>query len=130
MLRLLNPFCQSAATGSSMSCTDSTPATRSAMSSVLWGFSALAFAGALIGVQLDRNSPQITQYFMAVQDTPVLFAIGLLCFALAWITRNSVAPSSDRNLLQMDARHAWISAVIVCFFILVIRHFVYDNYAL
>jgi hypothetical protein len=116
--------------GSAMSSTESTPATPNAMNSVLWGFGALSFAGALIGIQLDRNSPQITQYFMAVQDTPVLFAIGLLCFALTWITRNGVAPPSDMKSLHMDVRHAWISAIIVCCSILVIRHLAYHNYAL
>jgi hypothetical protein len=113
-----------------MSYTETTLATRSALNSVLWGFAGLSFAGALLGVQLDRTSPQITQYFMAAQDAPVLFAMGLFCVVLTWLTRADVAPSMDRKLLQVDAHFAWLAATIVGCAVLVIRHSAYHNYAL
>ena len=67
---------------------------------------------------------------MAVQDTPVLFAIGLLCFVLAWITRDGVASPRVTKSLHMEVRHAWISSVIVCCSILLSAMFSYHNYAL
>ncbi|MBV9556355.1 MAG: hypothetical protein JO254_04705 [Pseudolabrys sp.] len=102
------------------------------MNSVLWGFAWLSFAGAFTGALLDRSSSKITQYFMAVQDAPVLFAIGLLCLALAWLTRNDAAPSIERNFAQADAavRFAWIAAIIVGCAVLVIRRFAYHDFAL
>src|SRR3954463_15954507 len=113
-----------------MSYTETTLATRSALNSVLWGFAGLSFAGALLGVQLDRTSPQITQYFMAAQDAAVLFAMGLFCVALTWLTRADVARSMDRKLLQVDPHFACLAATIVGCAVLVIRHSAYHNYAL
>jgi hypothetical protein len=115
-----------------MSDTESTLAGRSRLNSVLWGFAWLSFAGAFTGALLDRSSPQITHYFMAVQDALVLFAIGLFCLALAWLTRNDVAPSIERNFARADAavRFAWIAAIIVGCAVLVIRRFAYHDFAL
>src|SRR5262249_9974976 len=112
-----------------MSDTESTLAGRSRLNSVLWGFAWLSFAGAFTGALLDRSSPQITQYFMAVQDALVLFAIGLFCLALAWLTRNDVALSIERNS-DAAVRFAWIAAIIVGCAVLVIRRFAYHDFAL
>src|SRR5882672_8682511 len=117
--------------GFSMSYAESVPARRCGLISVIWGFAWLSFAGALTGAVLDRNSPQLTQYFMAAQDAPVLFVVGLFCGALAWLARNDVALSIEGRLARVGAfRFAWIAAVIGGCAVLVIRRFACHDFAL
>jgi len=114
-----------------MSYAESVPARCYGLSSVIVGFAWLCFAGALTGAVLDRNSAQITQYFMAVQDAPVLLVIGVFCIALAWFARNDIAPSIELRLARLDAfRFAWVAAIVVGCAVLLIRRFAYHDFAL
>jgi hypothetical protein len=98
---------------------------------VLWGAAWLSFAGGLAGMLLDRDSALITQYFMAVQDAPVLLFMGLFFATLALLVRNQSATFLEIDLRRLDAsRFAWIAALVVGFSVLLIRHYAYADFAL
>jgi len=70
-----------------MPLSDGAPATRYGLPTILGVFALLCFGCALVGLFADRSSTLISQYFLATQDTPVLFALGFACVALALVAR-------------------------------------------
>ena len=94
-------------------------------------FAGLSFFGAFAGAVLDRNSGNITQYFMAVQDAPVLFFMGAAYVAVAWLAWSKSANSFGGRIDRLDVvRFAWITAVASGCAILAIRHWAYVDFAL
>src|SRR5437016_697979 len=97
-----------------MSVAEYEPNRQRQLNSLLGVVAWILFIGALAGVLLDRNSDHITQYFMAVQDAPVLFVMGLFCLSAGWFARNQSGNLPEIGLGRLDAsRIAWIIAIIV-----------------
>lgn len=114
-----------------MSVAEYEPDRQRQLSSPLWWGARISFIGVFAGVLLDRNSDHITQYFMAVQDAPVLFVMGLFCLTAGWLARSQSGNLPEIGLGRHDAsRIAWIAAIVVGCTILAIRHLVYFDFGL
>ena len=114
-----------------MSVAEHKPDGQRELRTVLWGFAWLSLVGAVAGALLDRNSDLITQYFMAVQDAPVLLFMGMFFVTAAWFARNQSVYFLEIGLGRLNAvRFAWVIAIVVGCAILVIRHLAYLDFAL
>ena len=115
----------------SMSVTEYTPDGRHRRGFVLWGAAWLLLVGALAGTLFDKNSNQLTEYFMVVQDTPVLFLMGAFFIVGGWLARRRPIGFTEIGIERLDAfRFAWIAAIVVGCAILAIRQFAYLDFAL
>src|SRR4051812_31132167 len=107
------------------------PDRRHELSFLLWGFAWLSLVGAFAGTLFNRNAIQLTEYFMVVQDTPVLFFVGMLYVAGGWLAWSRSVGGPDISFKGLDAfRFAWIAALTAGCAILAIRHFAYVDFAL
>jgi len=114
-----------------MSVAEHKPDGQRELRTVLWGFAWLSLVGALAGALLDRNSDLITQYFMAVQDAPVLLFMGMFFVTAAWFARNQSVYFLEIGLGRLNAvRFAWVIAIVVGCAILMMRHLAYLDFAL
>ncbi len=114
-----------------MSVAEHKPDGQRELRSVLWRFAWLSLVGALVGALLDRNLNPFTQYFMAVQDAPVLLFMGMFFVTAAWFARKQSVYFLEIGLGRLNAvRFAWVIAIVVGCAILIMRHLAYLDFAL
>jgi hypothetical protein len=103
----------------------------SAFSLTVTRVACLAFGGVLTGALFERAPPDISRYFHAVQDTPVLLLFVVFFVAVNLIAkRNAPLPALGPVWRGSDFRFAGVIAIVVCFAVYAGSHLVYHHFAL
>lgn len=104
---------------------------RVGLHTAMTGVMCAALCGAFTGAVLDRNSSFISEYFLVVQDAPVLFLLFVFLGLLRYALPASRLPTAlSRPELLRDTRLVWIALVIVPLVVIVGSHFVTLNFPL
>ena len=109
---------------------DQVPATRYGLPTIFGAFACLSFGTALAGLLGDRDSTNITQYFFAVQDTPVLGLLGAVFTAFAILTARGTPSATGPSKRLFGPGFAVAVAIAVTALAYLGARFVYLSYAL
>jgi hypothetical protein len=90
----------------------------------------VALGGAAWGMTIDRDSTQISLYFLAVQDLPALVLFGLFFAGLAAVLGSRLAVALPSIKPQHEFRLTWITLVAGCCIVWVGARVVYLNFGL
>lgn len=92
---------------------------------------AAALCGAFTGAVLDRNSSFISEYFLVVQDAPVLFLFFVFFGVLRFVHPvDQPRPAGPPLSLPSDARWRWGAAALVLLLVVAGTHYVTENFPL